>query len=101
MITATAAETFRWTEAALVGFTLEKDGERLPGLITLDLGDVERSIALEVHRYLNDYVQVTKLPDGTKVREEGAWAPVGAAQLAAALLSAVRDPKPEADKEQA
>jgi hypothetical protein len=85
---AVPSEFYRWSHAKLVGFTLKSDGAQLPGMITLNLADVERSIESELKRYATDYTWAEKEGDKTVLRS-GPWAVVDNDVVATALRTAV------------
>ena len=85
-LVATLAETYRWSHSEVRGFILEKNGVRLPGLISLDLGDVDGSIKKELHRYATDYHW---WDNEAKVLRSGPWTEIDNAQATEALRLAV------------
>lgn len=83
---ATLAETYRWSHANLRGFTLEQFGQPLPGMITIDLSNVELSIEKELKRYATDF----RWWDAQeKTLKSGPWAVIDDTEAAEALRRAV------------
>lgn len=83
---ATASEFYRWSHAKLVGFTLRRDGALLPGMITLDMADVERSIERGLEQYGSSYHWWDA---EAKVLRSGPWAEINGDEARAVLRAAV------------
>lgn len=88
-LVAVLAETYRWSHAKIRGFTIEQGDVRLPGLISIDLSDVEGSIKGEVKRYTTGFTWVEKTADEKSVLKTGPWADVDPEALATAIRQAV------------
>ena len=74
---AVQVETFRWcTFSKLAGFTLFRDDQQLPGMITVSHSDIAGSLESEIQRYLTEYHVLKKYPDGTRELISGPYATV-------------------------
>lgn len=85
---ATKVETHRWVSyAKLVGFTLAKDEKSLPGMVSIDVDNFDRSLDSEVERLKNDYGTYDAT---TKKVTFGPWfTPVDRDEIAAAIQAAL------------
>ena len=87
---ATLVETNRWCPyQRLRGFVLDDDRGRLPGMININLDNIEASIASELKRYQTDYSFVEVFEDGSRVLHTGCWAPVDPAEVESAIRSVI------------
>lgn len=87
---AVQVESHRWcTFTDLTGFTLFRDDEQLPGMITVALNDLERSLEAEIRRYSTQYHTAQKHPDGTRTLNSGPFSTVTHAEVLKAITDVV------------
>lgn len=86
---ATLVETFRWVDyASIRGFTLHENDVQLPGMITITMSDVDRSLTNAIHEYKTGYTWIENI-DGAKVLRSGPWASVHADEVRSAVLEEI------------
>ena len=87
-IVATKAETHRWASyATMIGFVLSRDGVNLPGMVTVDAANVEKSLASEIQRLKTDYCTIDVV--SKKSRSDPWFSPIDDDEISAAVKSAM------------
>ena len=86
---ATKAETFRWLNySKITGFVLSlDDGTKLPGIINVDLSELDRSLKNEIEQLETSYAVWDA---ASQQMTFGPWfSPIDKAEIKAAILLAV------------
>lgn len=88
---ATKVETHKWVSYAdLTAFILSKDGKQLPGMVTVDSANPDKSIENEITRLQTDYGTYDA---ATKKVSFGPWfTPIDRDEIASAVKGAINQP---------